>query len=174
LYIFQLFNRLDNNNEKQIEIKFEPKPGNPELLYQGTILIDETTNYILSSCITLEQDSSKSGKEVNLLVLKAQLKQYNSTALFSFTGTNYRTFYARTQVEMRMWNNKKLDQTFSFLSDLLANKVVEAAFEPISSKEEFNKKALYSLGNNYQTSYWKNQNAVHLTPAEERIIEQLR
>lgn len=174
LYDFHMLSRMDNKNQEQIEIKYSPKPGNPEPLYQGVVLIDTGTKYILSFTCNLEQDLLKPGKEKNLILIKIRILQYSSTVLFKLEKTNYQSWYTSTRVGLRLWNNKKFDMTVSFLSDLLVNNIIQTSFDQIPNKEAFNKKALYTLGDNYQSEYWKGQNTIQLTTTEEKIIDQLR
>lgn len=174
LYDFHMLSHIDKNNQELIEIKYSPKPGNPEPLYQGVVLIDTGTKYIMSFTCNLEQDLLKPGKEKNLILIKVRILQYSSTVMFKLENTSYQPRYTSTRVGLRLWNNKKFDMTVSFLSDLLVNNIIQTTFDQIPNKEAFNKKALYSLGDNYQSEYWKGQNTIQLTTAEEKIIDQLQ
>ena len=174
LYDFHMVSRSNNNNDTQTEISFTPKPGHEEPLLIGVVLLDSNTKYILSFVYNMEQDSLKPGKEMNFIFVKARILQYSSIVLFKLEGTNYQPWYTSKQVGVKFWNNKKIDISTSFLSDLLVNKAVHGPFEPIPGKEAYKKKALYSLGDNYQTTYWKDQNMIRLTTAEEKIIDQLK
>jgi hypothetical protein len=60
------------------------------------------------------------------------------------------------------------------MSDLLVNRSILTSFDPITNKNAFNKKSLYSLGNNYQSNYWNDQNTIQLTSEEEKIVKQLK
>jgi hypothetical protein len=117
----------------------------------------------------LDQDPLKPGKEKNFILLKGKVTQYSLTTLYKLSGSNYQPWYIGLRIGLRLWN-KKFDHTFLFMSDLAVNKLVGGTFEPITNKAAYNKKALYSLGNNYQSDFWKDQNTMKLTGEEEKII----
>lgn len=164
----------DKNLKDYITIKFTPKAVNKELLYQGEITIDQQSKYILSYSIGLEQTVAKTPKVVNMLILKGQIKQKEILVLFQTDNGNYRPWYANKRIAIRVWNNKKMDLTFSFSSDLLVNQVVNGVVKSRSPNSVYTKKSLYPLGNNYQSIFWEKQNAIQLTPEEEKIIDQLK
>ena len=164
----------DKNLKDYITIKFTPKAVNKELLYQGEITIDQQSKYILSYSIGLEQSISKTPKVINMLVLKGQLKQNEILVMFQTDNGNYRPWYANKRTAIKVWNNKKLDLTFSFSSDLLVNQVVNELIEPHSPNSVYTKKSLYPLGNNYQSPFWEKQKTIQLTSEEEKIINQLK
>ena len=164
----------DKNLKNLVTIKFTPKALNKELLYQGEITIDQQSKYILSYSIGLEQSVSKTPKIINMLVLKGQLKQKEILVMFQTDNGNYRPWYANKRTAIKVWNNKKLDLTFSFSSDLLVNQVVNELIEPHSPNSVYTKKSLYPLGNNYQSPFWEKQKTIQLTSEEEKIINQLK
>lgn len=164
----------DKNLKDLVTIKFTPKAVNKELLYQGEITIDPQSKYILSYSIGLEQSISKTPKVINTLVLKGQLKQNEILVMFQTDNGNYRPWYANKRTAIKVWNNKKLDLTFSFSSDLLVNQVVNELIEPHSPNSVYTKKSLYPLGNNYQSPFWEKQKTIQLTSEEEKIIAQLK
>ena len=164
----------DKNLKDLVTIKFTPKAVNKELLYQGEITIDQQSKYILSYSIGLEQSISKTPKVINMLVLKGQLKQNEILVMFQTDNGNYRPWYANKRTAIKVWNNKKLDLTFSFSSDLFVNQVVNELIEPHSPNSVYIKKSLYPLGNNYQSPFWENQKTIQLTSEEEKIINQLK
>jgi hypothetical protein len=166
---------INNKNLKDyVTIKFTPKAINKELLYQGEITIDQQSKYILSYSIGLEQSISKSPKVINMLVLKGQIKQKEILVLFQTDNGNYRPWYANKRTAIRVWNNKKLDLTFLFSSDLLVNQVVNELIDSHSPNSVYTKKSLYPLGNNYQSPFWEKQKTIQLTSEEEKIISQLK
>lgn len=164
----------DKNLKDFVTIKFTPKAVNKELLYQGEITIDQQSKYILSYSIGLEQSISKTPKVINMLVLKGQLKQKEILVMFQTDNGNYRPWYANKRTAIKVWNNKKLDLTFLFSSDLLVNQVVNELIEPHSPNSVYTKKSLYPLGNNYQSPFWEEQKTIQLTSEEEKIINQLK
>ncbi len=164
----------DKNSSGLIKIKFSPKPNVKELLYQGEIVIDEQSKLILSCDYSQEQNQSKTPKTINLLILKVQMNKFEVRTLFRTNCENYQPWYTSTRAEFRFWNNKKLDVSFAFSSDLLVNNIVNEPFEPHSNKDSYSKKSLYPLGNNYQSEFWTNQNTLQLTEEEEEIISKLK
>ena len=173
-YDFQMKTLNEKNSNGQIEIRFNPKSDTKELLYEGKVLIDKLSKYILSFNYRLEKNESKPFKEINLIIVKARITQFSSMVMFRLKNQNYQPWYTNTQVGMKIWNKKKINETFSFLSDLLVFEVVNTPFEEISGKDVFKKKALYSLGDNFQLEFWKDQNSMLLTSEEENIIKQLQ
>lgn len=172
-YDFKKNTHIEENGEEQIEIKFTPKADTEERLYQGSVLIDLISKQIISFSYELEQNDKKPPKEINLLLLKAEFREHSSLVKFKQLGTTLLPFYSNTRGEVRFWNKKKIDETFFFLSDLMVTKNI-AGYSPIPKKDSYKKKALYQLGNNYETTFWKDQNTIRLTKEEERIIEQLK
>lgn len=164
----------DKNLKDLLTIKFTPKAVNKELLYQGEITIDQQSKYILSYSIGLEQSISKTPKVINMLIVKGQLKQKEVLVLFQTDNGSYRPWYANKRMAIRVWNNKKLDLTFSFSSDLLVNQVDNEPIESNSHKNAYSKKSLYPLGNNYQSPFWEKQKTIQLTSEEEKIINKLK
>lgn len=164
----------EKNSSGLIKIKFSPKPNIKELLYQGDIVIDEQSKLILSCDYGQEQNPSKTSKVINVLIFRIQMNRFEVRTLFRTNHGNYQPWYTSTRAEFRFWNNKKLDVSFAFSSDLLVNNAVGEPFEPHSNKDSYSKKSLYPLGNNYQSEFWTNQNTLLLTEEEEKIISKLK
>lgn len=173
-YDFQILSRSTKTDENRLEIRFAPKLTVQEPLYNGIVIVDKSTKYIVSFNCELEQNPEKPGKEKNLIFLKGSVTQFSLTVLFKLSGSNYEPWYSGIRAGLRLWNNKKFDHTFLFMSDLVVNKTVVPPFDLITNKEAYNKKALYSLGSNYQFDFWKDQNTIQLTEEEEGIINQFK
>jgi hypothetical protein len=173
-YKFKLLSNTSGVGTEILLINFEPKPGIKQPLYTGNIEIDKKQNLILSFKYELLPKYSEYSKEINLLILKGKLLHSDVRVLFNLVGNDYYLYYVKRQFKLKFWNKKKINETFSFLSDLLVTKVVDTSIaSPISKKEAYNRKALYSLGDNYQSAFWENQNVIQLTSEEEKIIEKL-
>ncbi|MBW8323715.1 MAG: carboxypeptidase-like regulatory domain-containing protein [Prolixibacteraceae bacterium] len=173
-YEFHVGSKAEKNIKGQVQITFTPKENIKELLLQGKIIIDEQSKYILSCSYSLEQNDSKTPKITNMIVLKAQLLQQEIFALFLVNNGIYQPWYISKRAEIRMWNNKKLNVTFGFSSDLLVNKFVNESPDAHPFKSNYTKKSLYPLGNNYQSAFWERQNAIQLTSEEKKVIELLK
>lgn len=173
-YDFQILSRSTKTDENRLEIRFAPKPSVQEPLYNGIVIVDKTTKYIVSFNCELEQNPAKPSKEKNLIFLKGSATQFSLTVFFKLSGSNYEPWYSGIRAGLRLWNNKKFDHTFLFMSDLIVNKTVVPPFDLITNNEAYKKKALYSLGSNYQSDFWKDQNTIQLTEEEEKIIDQLK
>jgi len=173
-YLFNIFKQLSEKGNKLLEISFTPCPENTEPFFEGTVIIDEATKLILSFTCRLEQNPDKQSKEKNFVLLKGKVTQFDSTVLYKLSETRYEPWYTGIQIGIRFWNNKKFDHTFLFTSDLVANSFLQSGFEPVSNKEAYNRKALYPLGSNFHSAYWKDQNTIQLTEEEENIIKSLQ
>lgn len=173
-YEFHVGSISEKNIKGQVHITFTPKKNIKEILCLGEIIIEEQSKHILSCSYCLEQNDSKKPKITNVLVLKAQLNQQEVLALFHSDGEIYQPWYISKRSEIRMWNNKKLDVTFSFSSDLLVNRFINEPFGSHPSNSAYTKKSLYPLGSNYQSNFWENQNTIQLTLEEKKVIELLK
>ncbi len=173
-YNFKLFSDTADDDTETLLIRFEPKSKIEKPLYSGKIEIDRSRNLILSFEYILSPENAEFSKEINLVLLKSKLLQGEVKVLFNAIGADYYPRYIKRYVKMSVWNKKKIDETFSFLSDFLCTKVMATKTTLfIPKKEAYNKKALYSLGNNYDYSFWKEQNVIPLTPEEEEIIHKI-
>lgn len=174
-YKFKLLSNTSVDGTEIMLVSFEPKPEINQPLYTGNIEIDKKQNLILSFEYELLPNHAEYSKEINLLIIRGKLLNTKVKVLFNAVGNDYYLCYVKREIEMKLWNKKKINETFSFLSDLLVIKVVDKSnIKPISKKESYKKKALYPLGDNYQSDFWKNKNAIQLTSEEEKIINQLK
>ncbi len=166
---------VGDDNEDLVEVQFMPKPNTKECFYKGSVLIDGSSRNILSFHYELEKNEQKQTRGISLLVIKGKLLQRSVSMKFKQVGTMLFPFYTNKKVEMKIWNKKKIDETFLFLSDLMVFDCKQGdAYVAIPKKEAYKKKALYPLGNNYQSNFWENINTIRLTADEEEIIEQLK
>jgi hypothetical protein len=72
-------------------------------------------------------------------------------------------------VKLRLCNDKKIDQTNTFINDLSILKPSEDQ-ESISWGDRYRKKSIAKNGTNYQTEFWKNASHVSLSPEELALI----
>jgi hypothetical protein len=174
-YKYKLFSNISDDGTEVLLIKFEPKPKINKPLYTGKIEIDKKQNLILSFGYELLPNYAEYSKDINLLIFKAKLLSSEVNVLFHLDRSNYNLSYTRKQFEMKIWNKKKINDRFFFLSDLLVTKTHNKTFScPITKKEAYKKKALFLLGNNYKSNFWENQNVIKLTPEEEEVVERLK
>ncbi len=172
-YNFKLV--TSNTDERILKIEYEPKSEKDAVLYYGTIEINQEENLIMSFEKNLDPSHAEFSKEINLIILKGKLLETESKIIFETAKNMYHLKYLKRRFDIKIWNRKRINIKYSFVSDLLVFDIEDIISKnPIKNKESENKKSLYSLGNNYQTEFWKNPNIIQFTENEEKIIDQIK
>lgn len=171
-YIFEL--KTESNNSGGIsEILYKPKGDNTMPLFSGKFVLDKSKQYILLFQSELEQDESKPSPVKNILIIKGQITMFSSYILFDLNGIDYNPLFSSVRLGMKVWNKKKINETFEFYSDLQVKQATTTQSFPNSNQHEYRKKALFPFGNNYNENFWEKNNTLQLTGEELKIIESL-
>ncbi len=160
---------FSKNQKSYHYIEVKPKTEVQKLLLEGRIVFDPETNLILSISSFTPPSHLPYAKEASALVVKAQLTYASTDAIFTTDRNSYRLSYVRKQINLRFWNNRKIDRTFSFVSDALIFDTEESV-QKYPRKSNYSKSALFKRATSYSRDYWKEEASMPLTAEEERII----
>lgn len=165
IFILRYEKNINGGNKKIITIK--PKDNIEEQLYNGKITIDEKTNLILKIEYSLSAPHQIYAKK--FMGIK-RLKD-KTTIEYKIHENNYIISYITNNLRYKFWILKDIYK-MDFINDLI---VVNYKTENIlfNKRKKYKERSLYENGNNYNTEFWKNNNAIPLTKEEENIIKLL-
>ncbi|GAB4236196.1 MAG: hypothetical protein Tsb0034_10750 [Ekhidna sp.] len=142
-----------------------------EGVFEGEILINAKDSTLSSVKFSIPEYRKEKSKEINAIV--ARIKILENQGYFIYSRTNEDKIYPsflRMTYDIKIWNNKKVNQVSSFISDLNIYEISDDPSE-ISKSNQFNKRSIYNLDTNYKSEYWKSKSLLGLTEEEIKIIE---
>ncbi|SMG24750.1 hypothetical protein SAMN05661096_01485 [Marivirga sericea] len=166
---FDNYNYSIKDGESFITILASPKKPESDTYSNGKILVNKGDSTISYLQFQLHPISIENMKVVNAVIMKSKIKDYRVTVKYSAIEDNLMLDYVRMNVEMRLFNDKKIDQTNTFINDLSILKPSENQ-ESISWGDQYRKKSIAKNGTNYQTEFWKNASHVSLSAEELELI----
>jgi hypothetical protein len=173
-YDYELHSMSGNQQNELQYILIKPKPEIEKLLFEGKIVFDPKTNLIQSITASASPSHLKFSREVNAVLLRLQVLSGSLMAQYSSDGDHYRLSYMKKEIGLRIWNKRKIDRTFTFLSDLVTFKIdTTTSPKTYPRKNNYSKNALSKRGTNYLTEFWKEGAGLPLTSKEEKIIASL-
>jgi len=152
-----------------VSIKVYPKRPEEANYKNGKILVNKKDSTLSYVQMQTHPVSIKNMKELNLLVVKAKLKDYIVSVKYKSDEKGIRLDFVRMNMEMRSFNNKSIDQTNRFITDLTISNLSENQ-ESISWGDRYRKKSIAKNGTDFQTEFWKNASHVSLSPEELELI----
>ncbi|MGQ1947725.1 carboxypeptidase-like regulatory domain-containing protein [Geofilum sp. OHC36d9] len=172
-YNFSITEKISKEGIRSRIISFQPKneSQNPSCQYKGYVVINPENQLLYEYSIELVKPEIQEIK--NLLIFKGQLKRHSYSAKFNSFEDNYYPVFTSQNIGLNIWNKKNVDAQFDFKSDCLIRQIERIPDDPISKKENFKKKSLFKLGNNYSGTFWKNQGVFSLTEKEKMVVEKL-
>lgn len=163
-----------NNDGKDVEIIYiAPKPEVQEPLFAGHVTYESGSKLILEIDLEYAESHRKYSKSINVLLFRMTLLNIGKKIIFTNTNNKYTMAYSRNRVKFYVSNKNMFDDTFDFMSDVVAIDYKEGEFE-FDRKKRYKNKDLYSAGNNYTTEYWKTANMLLLTDDEEKLLESFK
>ncbi|RYG49606.1 MAG: hypothetical protein EOO01_12315 [Chitinophagaceae bacterium] len=169
-YDFQL-KRVSGDGKEMMKIVFTPKADREEMLTAGEILYDPETNLIFNFTAAVPESHKKFVKTVNVLLFRIALLDVDMHVSYKMVGENYMLSHNKRDATIRIWKKNKWDYTLQSITDLLVTDFHKdnAGFD----KNLVHKGNLYSRGNKYSYPFWKKNNAIVLTAAQENVISDL-
>lgn len=171
-YNFELKMRTDKNGKSVEIINIIPKPEIEKVLLEGNVVYDPVSKLILEINIKYSEAHRKYISEVNVLIFKfTLLDEYKKTG-FKLDGTKYIMTYNKHMASFHVTMNNRLDDTFNFTSDIVTMDYKEGEFD-LDKKMRYKQKSLFAAGTHYTDEFWKTNNTLLPTEAEEKIIQSL-
>jgi hypothetical protein len=152
-----------------ITILANPKNPDKGVYSKGKVLINKNDSTISYIQFQYHPESVGNIKEFNALVMKGKMQDYIGTVKYKFYEGNIILEYVRLNVKLRLYNDKNIDQTNTFINDLSILKPSEDQ-ESISWGDRYRRKSVAKNGTDYQTEFWKNSSHVSLSPDELALI----
>jgi len=172
-YTFELRMRTDKNGKSVEIIKIVPKPEVQKLLMEGTVVYDPATKLILEMDIKYSEAHKKYISEVNVLIMKFTLLDEFKKTGFRVDGSKYIMTYNKHRANFHAKMGNKLDDTFDFVSDIVAMDYKEGEFD-LDKKLKYKEKSLFAAGTHFTEEFWKTNNTLLPTEAEEKVIQSLK
>lgn len=156
---------------KWMLVYITPKAEVEEQLYEAVFAIDFETGLLMEVNYGLADSHKKFKKELNFLIVKANLLEKKRKLLFSHSGLQYNLSYYLEDITLRMWNKKTLDETFRFTSDLLVTDITSG--DDLKKEYLYSNKSLYKREATTKSQFWLNSNAIALSKEQQEIVENL-
>jgi len=172
-YTFELRVRTDKNGKSVEIIKIIPKPEVEKILMEGFVVYDPATKLILEMDINYSEAHKKYIAEINALVMKFTLLDESKKTGFKVEGTKYIMTYNKHRANFHAKMGNKLDDTFDFVSDIVAMDYKDGEFE-LDKKLKYKEKSLFAAGTHFTEEFWKTNNTLLPTEAEEKVIQSLK
>ncbi|WP_375580315.1 hypothetical protein ABWH96_04565 [Marivirga tractuosa] len=166
---YKNYNYSISDGSPLITIKISPKNPEQDVCKVGKILVEKKDSTISFIQFQYHPLSIKNSKEVNMLVMKAKVLQNKVSIKYRYYEDEIILDYVRMNISMRIYNDKKIDQTNTFINDLSILKPSENQ-ESISWGDRYRKKSIAKNGTDFQTEFWKNASHVSLSPEELELI----
>lgn len=163
----------ENGNSIEI-VTIQPKEGlEEEQLYNGTVIYDAKTRLILDIDLEFSPEHKKFNKVHNLLIAKAKFNDFARKTKFKIDGDKYVMVYSQIKINFYMKFGKMINNTFESLFDMTVLDYTEGEFK-LDKQKKYKERSLFKNGNKYTEEFWKTQNVVLLSKAEEQIISSLK
>jgi hypothetical protein len=172
-YDFSIEQQTSATGQQMQIISFVPKENvhDPSHQYKGEVVIDHDNDLIQECKITLINQQYQETK--NLLIFKGKVNNRTYWIKYTNVGKNYFPAFVSLHIGLHIWNNKSIDSNFDFKSDCLISEVVSVGKNPIPGSDNYKKKSLFKLGNNYSEPFWENRGTFSLTKEEKKIIKNI-
>ena len=135
-------------------IDFEPQGNTDKVVLGGKIFIDKKTKLILAIDCKVAAGSEKNLKSFNLFGTKISAVSTGLYVRFETNDTSYGIKYIKESHGI-LFSGKKLNQRNEFTSELLITDLQTNNCSPFTNGT-YNKRSLYSRGNQYTFNYWEN------------------
>ena len=109
----------------------------------------------------------------NLLIAKAKFNDFARKTKFKIDGDKYVIVYNQIKINFYMKFGKMINNTFESVYDMTTLDYKEGEFTLYKSRK-YRERSLFENGNKYTEEFWKTQNVVLLSEAEEKIIKSLK
>jgi hypothetical protein len=171
-YEFILKSRKISDDREEMTLYFNALEGIDEFLFKGSISFDNKSNLI--SNITLEKDQSKVefAKEINILLFRFTILDQVIKANYRVVDNVYLLNNFSLNAKVKIKNKKRFNHIINLKSDMIVTNF-SLDTSKFDSKKTYKGKSLFEFGTKFTTPFWKNNNAILLTPKEEAIVESL-
>ncbi|RTY94000.1 carboxypeptidase-like regulatory domain-containing protein [Flavobacterium sp. GT3R68] len=163
--------KKEANGDEYEYIHIIPHIASKSMLNEGYVIIDPKTKSILEFKIYSAESHLNNSKLVNILIAKVQVKNVLNWTKFRYVNNQYILVYNRKQVDFFVKMGNKLDDDFSFMSDLFVFEFKNNAPMPA---EGYNKTTIFEAGTNFKEEYWKKYNSFPLSGPEEKFINSIQ
>ena len=158
------------SNSELVTIIMSPKLEVKEGLLEKKITLNRNSYLIQEIESHLPVSQAQYAKIINILIAKVQITDRKIKIIYKENNGIYSLFYISRDFTMHFWNKKKIDETITFLSDLIVTDIQVGKLEE-KKRKSYKHKSLYKRGNQYDTEFWLSNNSLMLTDEEERIIK---
>lgn len=173
-YNFGVETKTEDNGSSIEIVTFSPKEGiEEEGLYEGSVTYDAKTKLILDIDMHFSEAHKKFSTIHNILIAKVKFNDHARKTRFKIDGDKYVIIYNQIKINFYIKFGKKINNTFESSYDMTTIDYEEGEFELMKSRK-YKERSLYKNGNKYTEEFWKTQNVVLLSNAEEKIINSLK
>ncbi len=173
-YYFGVESKNEANGNSIEIITIEPKEYlEYPMLYEGSVTYDAKTKLILDINLRFSEPHKKYNKVVNILIAKVKFNDYVRRTTFKLEGDKYVLLYGQIKINAYIKFGKKIDNTFESSYDVTTLDYKEGEFK-LDKDKKYRVSSLFKNGNKYTEEFWKNNNIILLSDAEEKIINSLK
>jgi hypothetical protein len=150
-------------------IDFEPQSNTNKVVLGGKIFIDKNTKLILALDCKVASGSEKNLKSFNLFGTKISAVSTDLYIKFESNDNSYSLKYIKESHGI-LFSGKKLNQKNEFTSELIITDLETNNCSPFTNGT-YNKRSLYSRGNQYTFNYWENPKLIPNISQESIFLE---
>lgn len=171
-YDYTFKSRESEGGENLMVISFSPKRGLKKNLFEGSIVYNPTKNIILNIDVKMVEGLKQYAEESSFLFI-ARYKdlEFVYKSAFRDTDGRYSLSFSSLNGSVRIWRKNAYDNTYIFKNDLIITETLPQT--PDSKADAYHERSLYESGSNYTDKFWEGNNAIQLTPEEEKIVQSL-
>ncbi len=165
--------KVGGENQNLIRIDCKPAKGFKVRLLEGSITYDATKNLILE----IDMQSAKGFEEYamtfKVMGFRVTINNMVQKTNFRIEGDKYIMVYNQNNMNFTLSENEKYNGSYDLMSDVVTLKYAEGDFNR-EKAERYNKRNLFSAGNNYTTEFWNGPNTRIMTLDEQRELNKLK
>ena len=173
-YYFGVETKTEDNGSSIEIITIEPKEGVEEqMIYTGTVVYDAKTKLILDIDMRFSPEHKKFNTVRNLLIAKVKFNDFVRKSKFKIDGDKYIMVYNQIKINAYIKFGKMINNIFESTYDMTTLDYKEGEFK-LDKDKKYREISLFKNGNKYTEEFWKKQNVILLSDAEEKIINGLK
>ncbi|GEM_PF-1097558 len=161
---FYITMQQSTNGEVLHTLYIEPvENSKEENLIEGKVVFNEEKKLILDLDLQLADQYKINNKVKNVIIAKLKINDLKRKARYAYVnGVYYVTYFEYAYDISATSKMAKLDDRFTGNAQMYAFNFTPVTVFPVKDKI-MKKAALYKLGKNYTTEFWKKPNVQHLT-----------
>jgi len=167
-YDYQI-SEFSEEGKATYRIDFKPQRNTNTVVLGGKIFIDKESKLIIALDCKVATGSEKNLKSFNLFGTKISVISSDLYIRFESNDNSYNLKYIKESHGI-LFSGKKLNQKNEFTSELIITDLQTINSAPFTNGT-YNKRSLYSRGNQYTYNYWENPKLIPNISQESVFLE---